>query len=701
MRRYRRNIPWVVMVVAFSFSGVSFAFAAAETRTGTVIHDLSLSTLPGRYTSVAGDSGKFRELHWMNTGYVAGATDFSVHATLEDDITLESEAHAIVDENDYEFMMEIKKEDLWFIKGEYTEFRKYFDTTGGFYKPFTGMQMADTDKDLRLDIGKIELEAGVTPKNFPDITLFYEREFKKGAKSRLTWTSLYGNPGSTTSRKIGPSWQDIDEVVNKFDIKMEDDVAGFHWDARQGWEFVRSSNMRKEQNYSVNSTANEIFSRNQFTEPRSDLITSELNVDKWFKNEKVYTSSGFRFSQINSRELENIFELNSNDIPANHSTFAEQVRDSYSDNLFTTNTWVGSVMSALWEPFTVILRGKAETISRQSASTYMKDKSPNGSSGLVAPDGRVDQIDVNDNSEKAVDWGQGLSLRFAGIPGVAIYNDYDFEQVRNNLNEERTSSSASERFSREDITHMFRSVYTLGARATPWDKATLTAQGRHRDDDVRYNHVTYSNDSGNQAKSVFIDAQYITTDELSSKLTWKPYRWLQPAIRYQLQDRKYVTWGLNDSGVGVTTKQISSIYTADLVSQPFDDLLTMFSVSYQDAKIITQARESGNVFMIPSANMDVLSALFSGVWSINDKLSFTGTAQYSKAANFNDYSAIGMPYSSDFIKTDVTAGLEWQINKTVQLEPKYAFYAYRGDPDSNPGDYNAHMVMLEVKVDWI
>lgn len=700
MTRNRRGVVQLVAILSAALAGAGIAFAAETPAKGASISDLSLTAQPGRYTYVSGDSGLFRELHWMDTGYVAGATDFSSSGKLMDDIEFESAGHALVDENDYGAELEIKKEDLWFFKGEYTEFRKYFDTSGGFYRNFTMLNAVDADKDMRLNIGKIELELGITPKNFPDITLLYEREYKQGTKSRLTWQSLVGGGtfGGATTRKVTPSWQDIDEVVNKFGVKAEDDFSGFHWNAEQNWEYVRSNNMRKEQLASVNSTANQIYSREQYTEPRSDLISSQLNIDRWFMKEKVYASSGFRFAQINSRELENLFELNANGIPANFSTNSEQVRDSYSDNLHTTNTWVGSVMSRLWDPFTLILKSKAETVRRSSASTYMKDKSPNDAGGLVGPNGVIDDTSVSDNEEAVYDYGESISLRYAGIPGVSVYNDYDFEQVRNKLNENRAGTSAGEVFNREDITHMFRSVYTLGARFFPLHKVTATIQGRHREDDVRYNHTSFA--VSTTAKSVFVDSQFITTDEASAKLAWKPSRWFQPAIRYQLQNRDTETVGLPDSSVSVVAKQLVSIYTADLVSQPMDNLLTTVSFSYQDGKIYTPASERDTIYNIPTTDLDVYSALFSAVWTINDKWTFTGTAAYSQATDFIDYGAVGMPYSSDYNKTDVTAALDWQVTKTVHLLPTYAFYTYHGDPDSNPGNYNAHLTMLEVKIDW-
>lgn len=702
----------LIAFLSLSFLSWPICLHAAETPAGATNLNIDVTAEPVRYSFVSGDESRFRALHWIDEGFVTGVKDFTAKEEFADNVSLETEGHAIPEEADYSGFVSLKKEDVGYINFDYNQFRKYYSNGGGFYRPFTSLSQNYTDKELALDIGKFGVEAGLTMPHAPMIVLNYDRDYKQGTKSRLSWADVrdtaVGVIGSPVQKKIAPSWQNIDEIVDSFGARISDTFAGFNWKAQQNWEYVRTKNMREEKNLSANTAPTSALGdanqkiRDQYTEPRSDLITTTLGLDRWFSKERVFVSSGYRFSQMDSRELENIFELNQNGVPMTFSN-AEQVRDAHSDNLYTSQTWVGSIMTNLSKGLGVISKMKVEAIRRHSESTYPKDLLNGATAGTdaapVTPDGIVDQITVSENQEKVMRYGEGVSIRYTGIPRLAVYNDYDFEQAKSNLYEDRRSVSASEVFNRQDITHMNRFVGTLGGQFVPWNQFTMTLQGRYRVDDIDYDHVRYTSDSSTTAKSVFIDAQDIRTDEVSAKFAYRPCRWFQPAFRYQLQDKGYKTWGLPSNDVPVDTALVSSIYTWDLTSQPLDDLLLTASFSYQDGKIITPDRFSVTRAAIPSFSFDSYNSLFSAEYSLTKDLVLTGTADYIRAANFVDFSAIGMPYGADFHEVDATVGLRWTAKKDLTIEPKYAWYQYRAN-EAEVGSFNAQVIWLEVNSKW-
>jgi hypothetical protein len=103
---------------------------------------------------------------------------------------------SLIGQNDFGADFSLTKEALGFVKFDYEEFRKYFEPTGGAYYRFNSYRSSDTLKDLTLDIGKFGVETGLTLEGMPEVVLEYEREFKDGAKSRLTWASV--KEGATT-----------------------------------------------------------------------------------------------------------------------------------------------------------------------------------------------------------------------------------------------------------------------------------------------------------------------------------------------------------------------------------------------------------------------------------------------------------------------------------------------------------------------
>lgn len=694
---------WIILPALALWGLVATVFAAETPTSASNNMTISVASEPARYSFVNGDASKFRALHWIDDGFVMGVKDFSLTSEMQDGVTLESEGHAVPGEGDYEGLLILKKEDLGYIKFDYDQFRKYYANGAGFYGTFPTLAQNYTDKELALNIGKFGVEAGITMKNIPDITLLYEREFKQGTKSRLTWARVtdFVN-GANRTRGIGPSWQEIDERVDSFDVKLADTVNGFNWKSDQHWEFVRANNMREEQSLSagtvtvVPDTNQKI--RDQFTEPRSELFTSTLGVDKWLSKDRFFVSSGYRFAQLTNHELENIFEMDSDRNPRTFSN-AEQVRDAHSDNLYTSQTWVGSAVTTIFAPLTLITKMKAETIHRDSSSTYPKDKSPGSDAVPGTPNGIIDEFSVSENQEKLTRLGETFAIRYTGFSHVALYNEYEFEQDRSNLYEDRQSVTAGEQFNREDITHMRRGVGTLGGQYVPWNHFTTTMNVRHRLDDISYDHVRYTNNSASGAKSVFIDGQTLETDEVETKATWKPSRWFQPSFRYQLQDRTYKTWGLPNSDIRVATALISNIYTWDIFSQVTDDLMMTASFSFQDGKIITPARYAVPAPAIPTFDFDVYTSLFSIEYALNKDVVLTGTGDYTRAANFKDFSELSTPYGADFHQADVTVGVRWTAKKDLTIEPKYAWYQYTAN-EAEVGSYNAHVIWLDVKCLW-
>lgn len=702
-----RVVPIFLIFSIFIFMGESHA--ASEIAKSP---EIVLALEPARYAFVNGDAAQFRAHHWMSTGYSGGVKEFSLEDEFSEDTKLLAEGHAIPANGDYGGELKLTKEEWGYLLFEYQQFRKYYNSSGGLYGAFRDLASSDTDRYLALNIGEFSAEAGLRREDIPEITLNYTREFKQGTKSRLSWTSVTEGPTtagvtptSNILRKIGPSWQEVDEIVDRFDAKAEDELYGFHWNAEQGWEFVRSRNTREEQNLSNTATPASGSNadqkvRDQVTDIRAALITTILGLDKWSAKDKLFISSKYRFSQLNSRELENIFEYDQRGILTNFSN-PEQVRDAHSDNLFTSNTWVANIVSLLLEPLSINSKFKMESIGRRSSSTYPKDSSPNNANGSSKPNGVIDTSDVSENQEKIANFGESISLRFHGLPRTAIYNEYEFQQTRSNLYEDRQSATAGEVFNRQSITHMRRASGVLGVHLVPWDMVTLTANARHREDDIRYNNVRYTQPTASGAKSVFIDGQAIETDELTSSIKLRPCRWFEPAFRYQFQNKGFETWGLPDSDNDQESGMTSHIYTIDVVIQPTNELLTTTSLSVQKAKVFTPSSlstSSGDAH-IPTYNADVLSFLFSAEYALKEDLVLTGLAQWSDAGDFNNLGG-NISYGADYTQLDLSAGFRWTPKKDMVIEPKYSYYRYDPSPDLDLGGYNASVVSLDVQFTW-
>lgn len=687
------------------FMGIGFCYAAEAPANNTV--DVSLTPLPGRYTFVEGDASKFRALHWMDDGYAMGVEDFTLSKQLESDVTLESQGHVIPEDGDYRGFLHLTKEDYGYINFDYDQFRSYYGNGGGFYRPFDTLNQVYTDKALGLNNGKFSVEAGLTKENMPNVVVNYTREFKIGTKSRLDWASVMDNVGGVpidVPRKIAPSWQHIHQIVDSFGAKISNTTNGFNWKAEQKWKYARSDNLSEEKQVTALTgpdTADAMIT-DQTQQPRQDIITTILGVNRWFQKDTIYVSSGYRFQEIHSRELDNLVETDGNRVPANFPDpdSLRQWRNAFSDTHYDGQTWVGSVMTRVFDPLSIITSFQAETIHRRSESTTPWDDAP----APGAPDGIIDHFEVANNQQKIMHYGESVSLRYSGIPRVSLYNDYEFEQIRNNLYANYTNSANNgnpdDDFQQQTLNHNFRGTETLGAQWVPGNHVTMTLQGRYRNDETRYDRPVLVDDFLD-----LIDAQTTETSEAMARIAWKPCQWFQPSFRYQLMDRKYQTVSFTFDDDHVETAQISNVYTWDLTSQLLDDLVVTSSFSFQDGKIITPARYNGVIdeaaatVAIPTFNYDSYTALFSIDYALTKDLMLLGLVDYTRAANYNDFTATGMPYGADFHKTDLTLGLSWKPKKDLTVEPKYAWYQYRTN-GTEIGNYNAQVISLEAKVKW-
>ena len=227
----------------------------------------------------------------------------------------------------------------------------------------------------------------------------------------------------------------------------------------------------------------------------------------------------------------------------------------------------------------------------------------------------------------------------------------------------------------------------------------ITADARHREDDINYNHARYTNNSTSGAKSVFVDGQYIETNEFSSKIRLKPWKWLQPSFRYQFDNTTYDTWGLSDSDNEQESGLKSHTYTWDVVIQPMDDLMTTSSLSVQNATMFTPASLNATAAHTPTANMNVLSALFCAEYALNKDTILIGITQWSDAGNFNNQGG-PISYGADYTELDVSFGVQWTPKKDMTIKPKYAYYRYDPSPDAEFGGYNASVVSIDVQFKW-
>jgi hypothetical protein len=201
-------------------------------------------------------------------------------------------------------------------------------------------------RDLYLDIGKIGVTLGIQVEDFPELELEYEHGYKNGSKSRLTWGDA--TEAGRGQRKIVPSWQEIDDTEDVLTLRLKDELAGFHVDFDQSYEFVTSDNARYEQYLSTNATAADKKIRIQSQSPESNLFTTTLKVSRWFLEEKIFTSSAYQFQHLTNKENEDLREYDQYYSLTTYSN-PEQKVGAFTENQMDLHRWTANLSAFPWE----------------------------------------------------------------------------------------------------------------------------------------------------------------------------------------------------------------------------------------------------------------------------------------------------------------------------------------------------------------
>ncbi len=653
-----------------------------------------LDGMPLRYAFVQGDENKFREQNWARDNYAGGIQEFSLEEkNLPQDISVSAEGHAIIADNDYEAHVRAEKKDFGFFNFEYREFSKFYDDSGGVYYPFTTFPSISLNKELELQVGHIRIETGITVPEFPHLSAAYERRFKDGSKSRSTWAPV--KEGSVT-RAIAPSFQNIDEIVDSVELNESHTLKGAEIKGKQYWEWMSAETMREEQSFATTGVAADNKIRDQVQNPESRLFSTTESIERWFHDEKILAAAAYHFMTMRNDELENIFEMDANRVITNF-TNAKQIRNARANNEYHSNIWTASLMDTVKPWMTITPKLRLELTQRSGNSSYPSDTTP------ATPDGIVNTTEISQSEDKIARLGEGISLRFTKIPRTALYNEFEFEQIRNWLGEDRDSlagqsvSNTGEIFSRETINAVSRGIWTIGGQYVPCHFADLTTQFRINRNNNDYDNLRHTDPGATTARSAFFDAIDIQTEELATHLTLKPKKWLRPSVRYKFQMRDYMTRVTGQTEV--TTQMDSHIFTFDLSLQPLPNLLIVTGLSPQYAWVVSPARTGGDGAP-PRFQANILTWLLNVNYTFSERLSFLGNLEFSHTSNFDDFTSAGLPLGTSYRQLNFSLGLSYALNKFVSIQPDYSFFTYDPDQRFDSSHYNASMIGVKTKITW-
>ncbi len=649
------------------------------------------------YIDLTGDKEKFAEDHWIRDGATGGVSGYSYinENRLGDSIV--AEGRGLAGNGDYQFNFDLKKEGFGNLIFEFKQFNKYYDGTGGYYSPFGSSisfpnYLLETGRDLSLDIGNLKVEAIFSKEEETKCILSYEREYRKGAKSLTSWGSVTGTVNNAaTTRKILPTFLEIDEMVNKLELKIEHTVNGIDISAEQAWEGVKVQTQKV--NNRTLSLANGAFStvRYKYEDLDADLYTTVVRVAKDF-NEKVNLSMAVLYEFARDHTNERITDTSVAATNENHPVNPANVYQG-------TVTLLPKISILLMEHLFMEAGFRWEWIDKNGSSTYNRDRTN-------PPDNIADELLNIDDEIKDNHLGETFSIKFDGIRDVVFYADGEFEQqVRREVNTQNSFGrlpTATNNFLRDTNTLTYDYECTLGSKFYPMPKVDVTAEFKYK-----YGLRDYKRGGAGNAIQTgditngyrgFLNSVSYTTVKPIAMFNFKPYRWLACNFRYAYDSTAY---GVETRLADATeiSEYKANIYSTGATLMPNDTLYLTFFYQYKEAMTETPANGTGGgPTNVPTYNANVRALSASCSYAPVKNVTVRGSYTFSRADNFNDFSNIGLPLGLDNLSQDASIGIESKICSGGILEFKYDFAAYDETSNSGMDDYEAHLFYTALKM---
>jgi hypothetical protein len=638
------------------------------------------------WTTVSGDERKFRELYWQHEGWNGGVEQFEMTDKPTPDSKITAAGHVLL--NDYKLTLSAEKNDVGFTRFGWSQYRKYYDDSGGYYPSFSP-PIFDLNRDLYLDTGRAWADFGLTLPQWPRMVLGYEYQYRDGTKSTTQWGPV--SDGGET-RNIYPAYKDISERVHvlKFDLDYEADDARITDSFRGEWYNLATD----QHNVSFDSLGAAGMTMTTADEKQTHFQgANTMHLENQF-TDWLFASGGYLYSQFNGDAAVNVATIDPASLdpataaPGWNASGIELERDS---SVFSVSALLGP-----WEGLSLSLGSQNEWTHQTGFGNASVDVAAPFPPYIfpLAPE------HFQASTERSI-YTQEAGVRFTKIPFTTLFAEGRFQQETIGQTEQETGDLTP--FLLQTDAESRLEDFRAGFNTSPWRRVSLSAQYRQYDHHSDYNNPI--KDSGGQpfeGYPGFILWRDVLSQEAEVKLGLQPAPWLKTSLSYQWLENNYHTaTDPLDNPVSVRLGAISpggsllaGNYQAQTVAlnatlTPWRRLFLSTTFSYQNARTVTAANDSPSV--APYLG-DIYSAIVSASYVLNQKTDLTASYSLSLADLAQDNSADGLPLGIKYQQHALQFGIKRQIGKGKSLSLYYSFYHYDEPSSGGFNNFNAQAV---------
>ena len=651
-----------------------------------------------RWISVSGNRQKFRELESLREGASGGVQAFTFTQRIDADTKLAMEGRALAGQEDYKVKMGLEKNDVGFARAGYEQWRRYYDDTGGYYRPVTPSSFS-LGRDLHLDLGRAWVEFGLTLPNVPKVTLGYEYQFKDGEKSTLQWGPVGGvTPpiaGSTTPN-IYPAFKDINERIHILKLDLSHELRGWEWENNFHYEFydlkTHSDDVTASTLGATLATDKLVrFSDQEAHQSLANTFHLQKQMQDW-----LLVSAGYLYTGVNGEASFQEQTLNGAAAPA------------------TGNQWSGGPMilkrdahalsaSALFGPWEGLSFSSVMQAERTRQEGFGDINLAFGNPGVRPP--RPVPASLTANQDRT-SMGEHFGLRYTRIPHTVLYAEGRFQQERQQLFEQQTGGA--EPFLHDSDSTRDVKEYRAGLNTSPFERWSFSTHLKRREKQGRYDLLADNLPSAGHSYPGFIRAQDILTDEFDARLTWRAAKWLRTSLSYQVVATDFHTTtdaasdgitatGASPGGTVFAGNYDAHVYSLNAALTPFQRLALSTTLSYSETR--TSTAQNGADYIVPFRG-HVYTALNTATFALNDATTLHATYSFSRADFGQANEATGLPAGVDYTHHVLQTGVSRRFAKNATAALQYFFATYREPSGGGANDYTAHGIFATLTMRW-
>jgi hypothetical protein len=662
----------------------------AQTEDQTTTEYNNWLTLGVGSTFIDGDKAQFMQRRQMRKGPFGGIEDFHWEENVGKKGIFQIDGHGIFDNHDYSIRLGISDPDKGYLRAGYTEFRTWYDGSGGFF-PQNGQWFSLYNEELHIDRGEAFFEGGLTLPDIPQITFRYAHEFRKGLKDSTEWgdSNLTGGFGT---RAIVPTFLSIDEKRDIFQGDAKHTIGNTDVGLGLRYEIIDNNNSRNIHRRPNEPTADRYVTQTDGL--KEDMFNVHGFTETRF-NEKVVLTLGGSFTTLDTDISGSRIYGTSYD-PVYDPVYArrQQRDEGFMDLAGGANMkqYVAN-LNLMVTPLDNLVLVPSLRVEKQDLDGIAQFTELNVTN--VAFPVVTDEL-FNTANRGFLEVTESLEARYTGIRNWSFYARGLWSQADGNQTEQEaeTITGVVDLF-RDTDWHAFDQKYVAGANWYPLNRLNFGGQYYHKIHSYDYDHISDSTPnappSGNRYPA-FLTDQDFTTDDMNVRATWRPFGSLTLITRYDFQLSTVDTKGdfLNNN----QSAEITSHIIGETVSwTPLPRLYLQAGANYSlDSTDTPAANALGTTNLVLNAANDYWNASCLVGYALNDKTDVQAQYFYYHANNYVDNSVYGQPYGAGAEEHGITATINREISKAVRVSLKYGFFRNRDRTYGGNNDYDAHLV---------